>query len=240
MPREKADRTVSMHSSFTLLLGATGYYLASVASAQTQQPLHTAVYTTTLEATPTIDVLCAVGEEWLDTVPVSIVMPREESRWPENEVTVVGAAVSKVPVRCGSKTMTWTESKPMSWTLSGNSRAAPGNATTTAEGQATAQASAATLTSEYTSTGSEISTLANEVVGTSRLEWYSTLRVTFVEVVGPNYPATIVRTGYTNIEFSHSAQDLSQSASSFAATSTGSYLRTTTMVQVTAEPTGES
>jgi len=187
-------------------------------------------------AKPTIDVLCAKGEEWIDTVVVGIVMPREEPRWPESGVTVAGAAVSKIPVKCGTKTMTWTTSEDLTWTLSGNSRAALSNGTTTTS-QGSSPATGLTVTSEYTSIGSETSTLNNEVVGTSRLEWFSTLRVTFVEVVGTDYPATIVRTGYTHIDFSHSAQNL-QSDTSFVATSTGSYLRTTTMVQVTATPTG--
>ncbi|CAI4218336.1 unnamed protein product [Parascedosporium putredinis] len=254
-----------MLSKSLALVASTAGYLVSTTSAQTTTtPFYTAVYTTSLEATPTIDVLCVSRETWLDTVPVSLVMPREVSGWPENGVTVVGAAVSKIPVQCGTKTMTWTTSLPMSWTLSAaepTGAEQPTDATETepseaessetqssssssaaeaSEAQVTAQANPATLTSTYVATGSEVSTLVNEVVGTSRLEWYSTSRVTFVEVVGPDYPATIVRTGYTTIEFSHSAQDLQVEESSFEASSTGSFLRTTTMVQVSAEPTEEA
>ncbi|CAI4217812.1 unnamed protein product [Parascedosporium putredinis] len=231
-----------MLSKSLALVASTAGYLVSTTSAQTTTtPFYTAVYTTSLEATPTIDVLCVSRETWLDTVPVSLVMPREVSGWPENGVTVVGAAVSKIPSRRRRNATATSESSPAETAAEPTGAEQPTDATETepseaessetqssssssaaeaSEAQVTAQANPATLTSTYVATGSEVSTLVNEVVGTSRLEWYSTSRVTFVEVVGPDYPATIVRTGYTTIEFSHSAQDLQVEESSFEASST--------------------
>lgn len=213
----------------TLLLGAV--VCASPASANLQRfpgtespsvpiPLYTAIYTTTLADHRRECVIVGI---------VTILTPREEPLWPEDGVTVVGAAISNIKVTNGSTTSTWAKTRQLTWTLSGNSDS-PRDVTPTPTAQLTAVGEA--LTSSFTSTSYLLSTTVAEFVGSLRQEWFFTTSVTFVEVVRTWYPTTIMRTGYTTVAVRYlGANGYSPPVE---ATATSSYWRTTTMVQITA------
>ncbi|KAK5652280.1 hypothetical protein OQA88_10628 [Cercophora sp. LCS_1] len=177
--------------------------VASQPSAKTE-PQHTLIYTTTITRTAPYLVL--------STVTVTLLKALEGPNYPTYGVPVTGTAI------IGDQT------SQLTWTLSGNVPLGrdttypplPPGATTT-------------LTRSYKTSESRSSTYRNIVFGSGRYDFFTTMAFTFVEGVGPAYPATIIRTGYTSrtvtqiggneaIGFSHT-----QSAE-------GSYWRTTTMM----------
>ncbi|CAI4214570.1 unnamed protein product [Parascedosporium putredinis] len=214
------------------LLIATTHALPQNSVLQSASPshesLHTAVYTRDLP----VGTQCA-GPNEQDTVAtavVSVLGPREVADWPENGVTVVGEAISTLFVEDETRTV----SQDLTWTLSGNTDVARDAPQPTAP---PLQPGEEALTSVYTSSTSFLITYVSDLAGREREEWFTTERVTYIETIGPDYPATIVRTGYTNIEAKYIAVETFEPVSTLETTDVFSFWRTTTMVQVGPQPT---
>lgn len=182
-------------------------------------PFYTALYTTTL---------ADQRREWVTVAIVTILTPREIPLWPEDGATIVGTAISNMKAVSGATSLTWTKTRGLTWTLRGNTDPLRDAPTPTAQPTVVGE----TLTSSFTLTSYLLRVTDSEFVGSMRQEWFFTTRVTFVEVVATWYPATIIRTGYTNIAAQYTGAN--GDSPPVQATTNSSYWRTTTMVQVTA------
>jgi hypothetical protein len=187
---------------------------------QYRQAKHTAVYTTTV-TNPKPDIVTAV-------VVITLISPAEDERYPTQGAPMFGTAISRFSAAPSSA---WDETADINWTLSGN---VPLGYDTTYPPLPLGPTTS--LSTVLTWTDYRVTTYRNLFFGYGRTEWWTTARVTFVEGVGPVYPATIIRTGYTDwrvrqtggneaVGFNHSNS------------ATMSYWRTTTLVQVPARPT---
>jgi hypothetical protein len=198
-------------------------------------PFHTAIYTTVLKSTAdgADGQATNLQREWITTAVVTVMMPREEPLWPKNGGLVLGTGISSMdityqatPAQAGPLTSSWktATTEMLTWTLSGNADTVSPRIT------AAPQAIALTLTSIFTTTTHVISEYKFDFVGRLRDEWFTTSRITLVEVVGTAYPTSITRTGYTNVDMTYIATN-QNSVSPLTTTYTKTYLRTTTMVQ---------
>jgi hypothetical protein len=189
---------------------------------QYRQAKHSAVYTTTV-TNPKPDIVTAV-------VVITLISPAEDERYPTQGAPMFGTAISRFSASAASSSA-WDETADIYWTLSGN---VPLGYDTTYPPLPLGLTTS--LSTVVTWTDYRVTTYRNLFFGYGRTEWWTTARVTFVEGVGPVYPATIIRTGYTDwrvrqtggneaVGFNHSNS------------ATMSYWRTTTLVQVPAMPT---
>ena len=189
------------------------------ASAQAQ---HTAIYTTMVANTDTSPPI-------ITTVVVTLLIPAEDPGYPSQGAPLTGTAVSHFSVNTPASS--WDKTAEVYWTLSGN--VPLGVATTIPP---LPLGATTTLTSVLTWTDHRTSTYRNIVLGSGRYEWFTTARVTFVEEVGRKYPATVIRTGHTQMEVTQTGGNEAV-GTTHQNVATMSYWRTTTMVQVPTRPT---
>ena len=183
----------------------------AIARVLNTEPQHTVIYTTLITKHAPSPVLAPVT--------ITLLKPLEDPNYPTDGVLVTGTAIS------GNKT------SQLVWTLSGNVPLGydltfpplPLGATTT-------------LTKSYTTSESHSSTYRNLVLGYGRYDYFTTAQIIFVEGVGPAYPATIIRTGYTSVNATQIGGN-EVVGFSHTASATMSYWRTTTMVLVLPDPT---
>lgn len=201
-----------------------GYLLAATASLipPTTAQQHTAIYTTSLTKNDAPHVIT--------TVIVTLLMPREYPNYPKDGAPITGTAISHFTAPGAPSPSTWSATSELFWTLSGNVPLGLENTI-----PAPAQGATTTLSSIYTSTEYHTSDIRGVWISRQTYEWWSTFRVTLVEAVGTAYPATIIRTGTTQLEGTMIGGNAAVS-STYTATSTVSWSRTTTMVQVAARP----
>jgi hypothetical protein len=209
--------------AFSVAPATAQFVTATVAQTATlpqrRQAKHTAVYTTTV-TNPKPDIVTAV-------VVITLISPAEDERYPTQGAPMFGRAIS----RFSAPSSSWDETADIYWTLSGNVQL--GYDTTYPPlplGPTTSLSTVLTWT-DYFMTADR-----NLVMGYGRTEWWTTARVTFVEGVGPVYPATIIRTGYTDWRVTMTGGNQAVGFNHSYST-TLSYWRTTTMVQVPARPT---
>jgi len=204
----------------THLVARRTHALAQATATAAESP-HTAVYTTTIANRDP-------APEIITTVVVTLLMPAEDAHYPSQGAPLTGTAISHFSVAPSSS---WDKTSEIYWTLSGN---VPLNADTTFAPLPLGETT--TLTSVNTWTKYRTSEYRNVWFGSGRYEWFSTARVTFVEGVGPKYPATIIRTGYTQLEVTQTGGN-EAIGTTHVDVVTNSYWRTTTMVQVPTRPT---
>jgi len=184
------------------------------------QSLHTAIYTTTVDDRDS-------SPQIVTTVVVTLLMPAEDPRYPSQGAPITGTAISHFSASPSS----WDKTAELYWTLSGN---VPLGVDSTIP--PLVLGATTTLTSVHTWTDSHTSTYVNLLLGRGRYEWFTTARVTFIEGVGPVYPATIIRTGYTDMEVTQTGGNEAV-GTTHRNVANVSYWRTTTMVQVLTSPT---
>jgi hypothetical protein len=203
----------------------TSHFVARQTQALTQAAVesqHTAVYTTTVASDRD------TAPQIITTVVVTLLMPVEDAHYPSQGAPLTGTAISHFSAAPSSS---WEQTSELYWTLSGN---VPLGVDTTFV--PLPLGATTTLTSVHTWTEYRTSTYRNIMYGSGRYEWFSTARVTFVEGVGPKYPATIIRTGYTQLEVTRTGGNEAIGSTNRNVV-TNSYWRTTTMVQVPTRPT---
>jgi len=160
-------------------------------------------------------------------------MPREVSQYPTDGIPVTGTAISHLRATQADGAVTsWRETAELYWTLSGNPPLGE-NITIPPP----PQGATTTLTSVYTAVEIYVSDTPSELANHVLEERITTSRVTLVEAVGTAYPATIIRTGYTHLDNTMISRNALDTADWLTESTTQSYWRTTTMVQVTTQPT---
>ncbi|KAK5659416.1 hypothetical protein OQA88_617 [Cercophora sp. LCS_1] len=229
-----------MHRQLVLTTAAA--YLAALATAQFftyptkgASPVlpHTAVYTTTLVG----DARNNPPQDAITTVVVTLIEPRVV-RWPfegwppEDGTPVTGTAISRFSAAQQARS-TWSETAQIVWMLTGNNGLLHNDADETAA--AAQDPKAVAVTAVYTDYSDFTTTVAAPWAPRVKSVYSSTVRETVVERVGTGYPATIIRTGYTNIVVTVTGTVIDGPTSTNEAATT-SYVWTTTMVQASVRP----
>ncbi|KAK0623986.1 hypothetical protein B0T14DRAFT_517360 [Immersiella caudata] len=213
---QQLELRMKMRSITAAAAAAVSACLAASATAQfVAQSQHTAVYTTTVQANRGSD----SSPQVIATVVVTLLMPAEAEGYPTQGAPLTGTAISHFSAAAPASS--WDKTNDLFWTLGGD--VSPGVDT-------------ATLTSLHTWTDSRTETGLHLWMGSMSTEWTTTARVTFVEGVGPRYPATIIRTGYTQWEVTMKGGNQVVGTTHRAST-TLQYTRITTMVLVPTRPT---
>jgi len=231
-----------MHQKQIALVLAFAAYLAAPATAQfvtgpiepaTPALPHTAVYTTTVAQRNHPN-----PPQPTATVIVTLIVPRDVAR-PTNssssssKTLVTGTVISHFSEgnSDGGAPSTWSETTQLVWsTISEEDQFPP----VILEESYFAKS---TLSASYTDYKHWSAGLygAWSIV---HYNFYSTIRETVVERVGPAYPATIVRTGYTDVKVALTLEFENGPTQTQPDRETSTEVRTTTLVQVTARPVG--
>lgn len=214
-----------MHQRHLALVLNAAAYLAAPATAQfvtgpiepaTPALPHTAVYTTTVAQRNNPPQPTA-------TVVVTLIVPRDVGR-PNNGSLVTGTAISHFSAAQQNGALsTWSETAELVWTTAENNPPIDANNART------------TLAAAYT----DYKHYSLGLYGAWSIVHYnflSTIRETIVEAVGPAYPATIIHTGYTDIKVALTLEFENGPTTTDPNRESSTYLRTTTLVQVTARP----
>jgi len=228
----KLTYTVMHRKQLALALQAATYFAVSTTAQFVRGPLeppspalpHTAVYTTTLSQDDSTQAKA--------TVIVTVIVPRDVGH-PNNGSLATGTAISHFSTAQKSgAASTWSETVELVWrTLTETDKAPdPKDA-----GPTQGEPARSTLTAVYTDYQHSYVGLygAWSVV---HYDLSSTIRETIVEVVGPEYPRTVVRTGYTDIKVAQTIAVKDGPTTTDPDRDSMTYLRTTTLVQVAASP----
>ncbi|KAK1758935.1 hypothetical protein QBC47DRAFT_397756 [Echria macrotheca] len=217
---ERRHLALVLHTAASFIAVVAGQFISGpVEPAQPALP-HTAVYTTTVAQNNPYPAIA--------TVVVTLIMPRDVGyHAPSNRSAslTTGTAISHFSAaQQNGSASTWSETTELVWTTRENDSP---SATTPPQTARTA------LTASYTDYQHSIVAL----YGAWAVMFYNlltTIRETVVETVDPAYPTTIVRTGYTDVNVAQTITVKDGPTTTDPHQDSGSLVRTTTMVLVTA------
>lgn len=213
-------------------LGAAAYLAALAVGQFVRGPLepatpalpHTAIFTTTV----------AQNEfpQAIATVTVTLVVPRDVGHPTSNNgSTLTGTAISHFSaVQKNGGMSTWYETAELLWTTAAGDSSPLATKDALPPQQERAET---TLTAVYTDY-QHYSVGLYGAWWVAHYEFSSTIRETIVEVVVEAYPATIVRTGYTDVKVVATVATEGGPTTTDPDRDSSTYLRTTTLVEVSA------
>jgi len=219
MHQRLRDLALVLNAAAYLPTPATAQFVTGPLEPATPALPHTAVYTTTLAQSN--------SPQAITTAVVTLIVPRDVGR-PNNGSLVTGTAISHFSAAQQNGALsTWSETAELAWTIVGNNppedaKDAPLPLPQRAE---------TTLTAAYT----DYQHYSVGLYGAWLVMHYdfsSTIRETIVEAVGAAYPATIVRTGYTDIKVEATIAVKDGPTTTDPDRDSTSYMRTTTLAQV--------